>query len=166
MWESLCIWLFQGYFCVRRCYWGLSVWLDVQKWGWSSVLQGLFVPPLSWFDVRRDAPVCCMYIVALKSCCPEFDPVGGSGHGLSVITHTWHGLTWTAEWPLLPLLEFGIWAAGLFGVNSTSPAILANRLMILRYPACVRARQCLLCTVLVQVLFLLHNIFPLVSQAW
>jgi hypothetical protein len=33
------------------------------------------VPPLSWFDVRRDAPVCCMYIVAVKSCCPEFDPV-------------------------------------------------------------------------------------------
>ena len=35
----------------------------------------VFVPPLSWFDVRRDAPVCCVYIVAVKSRCPEFDPV-------------------------------------------------------------------------------------------
>ena len=47
----------------------------MQKTGWNSVFQGLLVPPLSWFDVRRDAPVCCMYIVALKSWCPEFNPV-------------------------------------------------------------------------------------------
>ena len=39
------------------------------------MFQGLFVPPLSWFVVRRDAPVCCMYIVVVKYCCPEFDPV-------------------------------------------------------------------------------------------
>ena len=43
--------------------------------GLEFSVSGTIVPPLSWFDVRTDAPVCCMYIVALKSWCPEFDPV-------------------------------------------------------------------------------------------
>jgi len=130
MWESLSIVsLFWGYFCVRTFCWGLSVWSDVHKRCWNSVFQGLFVPPLSWLNVRRDAPVCCMYIVALKSCCPEFDPVRQQWTW-TVITLAWCGVTWTAEWPLLPLYIYNLNVSCIMLVYYFVPFIVSDRYLL------------------------------------